>query len=61
MQTWFRSWFSRKQEDQDLSKELRAHLAIEAREREETGAKPEDASREARRVWERRQNPGRYP
>jgi predicted permease len=44
-------WLARKQEDRDLSEELRAHLAIEAGQRVETGETPEEASRAAKRVF----------
>jgi putative ABC transport system permease protein len=51
MKGWAWRWFSRKKEEDDLEEELRAHLAIEAREREEAGATPGQAEREARRAF----------
>jgi DNA-binding PadR family transcriptional regulator len=44
-------WLSRKQDDSDLSEELRAHLAIETRQRTEAGESPDEAARAARRVF----------
>src|SRR5258708_29330364 len=51
MRRWIRRWPARKQEDSELSEELRAHLAIEADQRMETGESREDAARAARRVF----------
>src|ERR1700704_794412 len=51
MRRWIRRWLARKQEDSELSEELRAHLAIEADQRMETGESREDAARAARRVF----------
>src|SRR5437867_4302895 len=51
MRRWFYRWLARKQEDSDLSEELRAHLAIEAGQRVETGETPEEAARAAKRVF----------
>ncbi len=41
----------RRQQESDLSEELRAHLAIEARQRMEDGESPEEAARDASRVF----------
>jgi len=41
-------WLSRKQEDPDLSEELRAHLKIEERQRMEYGESQDEAARAAR-------------
>jgi Zn-dependent M32 family carboxypeptidase len=51
MARWIPSWLFRKQEDSDLSEELRAHLQIEERQRVEAGEAPADAAREARRAF----------
>ena len=40
MRRWIRRWLARRQEDSDLSEELRAHLAIEAQQRMEAGEPP---------------------
>ncbi len=50
MQGWIRRWLSRKDEECDISEELRAHLAIEARQRAEEGELPEEAARNAARA-----------
>lgn len=51
MKTWFWGWFSRRQEEQDLSEELLAHVAIEADERVASGESPEQAKDEAKRAF----------
>jgi Zn-dependent M32 family carboxypeptidase len=51
MKRWVRSWLLRKQEESDLSEELRAHMQIEERQRVEAGEIPDDAARAARRVF----------
>lgn len=48
---WLRQWFSRGEEEQDLSEELRAHLAIETQERVSTGESPDEAGRSAKRAF----------
>ena len=53
MLRWIRMWLSRRQEDDDLSDELRAHLAIEIQQRVDNGESPEDAARAARRTFGR--------
>ena len=53
MLRWIRMWLSRRQEDDDLSDELRAHLAIEIQQRVDNGESPEDAARGARRTFGR--------
>src|SRR5579885_703013 len=50
MNPWIRRWLSRKQEERDLSEELRAHLAIEAQQRIEAGESPEQAASGAARA-----------
>jgi hypothetical protein len=47
MSGWIRRWISRQRGDNDLSEELRAHLAIEAQQRIEAGESPEEAVRAA--------------
>ena len=44
-------WWRRKQESEELDEELRAHLAIEARERSAQGISPEEARLAARRLF----------
>jgi hypothetical protein len=44
-------WFRRKQQEQDLQAEVRAHLAIEARERLGPGTSLEEAELAARRAF----------
>src|SRR6185369_9326713 len=51
MRRWIRRWLARKQENSELSEELRAHLAIEARQRMEAGEIPDEAARAAKRVF----------
>ena len=51
MGMWIRQWFSRKEEESDLAEEVRAHLAIEARERGNSGESPEQAAAEARQAF----------
>jgi predicted permease len=51
MARWFRQWLARKQEDRDLSDELRAHLAIEAQQRMEAGESSGEAMNAARRAF----------
>jgi len=51
MRRWIRRWLARKQENSELSEELRAHLAIEARQRMEAGETPDEAARAAKRVF----------
>ena len=51
MQGWFWRWFSRTQEEKDLSEELHSHLAIDAREKQDAGAPPDQAERDARRAF----------
>src|SRR5216684_138940 len=51
MKRWIRWWLSRKQEENDLAEELRAHMKIEEHERVEAGEAPDEASRVARRVF----------
>src|SRR5262245_20122962 len=48
---WIHRWLSRKREDGELLDELRAHLAIEAQERIDSGESPDNAAREARRAF----------
>ena len=48
MRPWIRHWFS---EESDLSEELHAHLAIDAQQRMETGASPEEAAAQAKRAF----------
>jgi len=43
-------WYRRKDREQDLDRELRAHLESEATEQQETGLSPESARRAAQRV-----------
>src|SRR5205823_12858243 len=49
MKRRIRLWLSRRQEADDLCEELRAHMAIESRERMEQGESREQAERAARR------------
>src|SRR5215468_3759361 len=51
MSNWIRRWCSRREEETDLAEELRAHLAIEARQRGDAGQSPEEAEAAARRVF----------
>lgn len=51
MGRWIWKWFSRKQEEDDLCEELRAHLAIETQQRLEAGESLQEASQAARRVF----------
>src|SRR5260370_31913538 len=51
MNRWMRAWRFRKQEESDLSEELRAHMQIEERQRVEAGETLDDAERAARRVF----------
>ena len=51
MKRWIRWWLSRKQEENDLAEELRAHMKIEERQRVEAGESPGEAARAARRVF----------
>ncbi|HEV2687154.1 MAG TPA: ABC transporter permease [Bryobacteraceae bacterium] len=51
MLRWVRLWLARKREERDLSEELRAHLAIETRQRMEGGESAEEAERAARRAF----------
>src|SRR4249920_1682241 len=51
MRRWIRRWLTSKQEDSELSEELRAHLAIEARQRMEAGETPEEAAQAAKRAF----------
>ena len=44
-------WFRRDQEENELSEELRAHLAIEVRQRVKAGEDPVEAERAARRAF----------
>ena len=44
-------WFRRKQREQELDRELRSHLDIEAEERAEDGLSPEEAVYAARRAF----------
>ena len=44
-------WFRRKQREQDLERELRSHLDLEAEERAEDGLSPEEARHAARRAF----------
>ncbi len=44
-------WWRRDTEEQDLDDEIRAHIAIEARQQSESGRKQEDAEVEARRLF----------
>src|SRR5258708_30756021 len=50
MKSWIRSWLFRKQEENDLAEELRAHMKIEEHQLVEAGEAPDEASRAARRV-----------
>ncbi|HEY1337376.1 MAG TPA: permease prefix domain 1-containing protein, partial [Bryobacteraceae bacterium] len=47
----FRLWLARKREESDLTEELRAHVAIETRQRVEAGESPAEAARNARRAF----------
>src|SRR5258708_39860862 len=51
MKRWIQSWRFRKQEENDLAEELRAHMQIEERQRVEAGETPDDAAQAARRVF----------
>ena len=51
MGRWLGQWLARKQEESDLSDELRAHLAIEIRQRMEAGESPDEARRAAMRAF----------
>src|SRR5258708_38917677 len=51
MKRWIQSWRFRKQEERDLSEELRAHMQLEERQRVEAGEPLDDAARAARRVF----------
>ncbi len=51
MKRWIRWWLSKKQEENDLAEELRAHMKIEERQRVEAGESPGEAARAARRVF----------
>lgn len=51
MGRWIRRWLSRKQEEDDLREELRAHLAIETQQRLEAGESLQEASQAARRAF----------
>ncbi len=48
---WMRWWRRRRVEEDDLSEELRAHVAIEARQRVEAGQDPFEAEQAARRAF----------
>ena len=48
---WLRLWLARKREEDDLAEEVRAHLAIEARQRAEAGAAAGEAAEAARRAF----------
>ncbi|MBV9747056.1 MAG: hypothetical protein JO099_25110, partial [Acidobacteriia bacterium] len=45
----FRHWFRRDREDAELAEELRIHIAMETRERIQSGENPEQAAFSARR------------
>src|SRR5580692_8511653 len=49
--SWIRWWRRRRLEEDDLSEELRAHVAIEARQRVEAGQDPIEAEQAARRAF----------
>ncbi len=49
--SWFQRWRQRESEERDLDEELKAHLAIEARRRAESGEAPADAAFAARRAF----------
>ncbi len=51
MGRWIARWRARKQEDSELAEELRAHLAIEARQRVEAGESADDAALAAKRAF----------
>ena len=51
MGRWIRLWLTRKREENDLSEELRAHLAIETQQRIEAGESPDAAARAAARAF----------
>jgi predicted permease len=51
MKFWIPRWLSRKEEESELSEELRAHLAIEAQQRIEAGDSPEQAAADAARAF----------
>lgn len=51
MFAWFRNWRNRAADEADLAEEMRAHLAIETRQRMERGLSPGEAEREARRAF----------
>jgi len=48
---WIRRWFSKSNEDSDLSEELRAHLAMETQQRIAAGESPAEAARAASRAF----------
>src|SRR5438874_955482 len=51
MGRWIWKWLSRKQEEDDLCEELRAHLAIETQRRLEAGESLQEATQAARRAF----------
>jgi len=51
MRRWIRLWLSRRQEENDLAEELRAHLAIESQLRVDAGTSPDEAARAAQRAF----------
>src|SRR5712692_10284313 len=47
----WRPWSSRQRRDDDLERELRAHLALEAQEQQDAGLTPTEARYAARRAF----------
>ena len=45
------SWLSRKQREQDLERELRSDLELEAQEQQESGLSPKEAQYASRRAF----------
>lgn len=48
---WMRKWLSGSRRDQDLRDELAAHLEIEKAQRRDMGQSPDEAEREARKIF----------
>src|SRR5260370_5316418 len=47
-------WWKRKEREQDLERELRAHMELEAEEKEDSGLTPEQARYAAQRAFGKR-------
>lgn len=45
------NWWRRNEREEDLERELRGHLELEARERQEEGLSPDEAHLAARRLF----------